>query len=380
MDVAPADLIGEPELVVSGRIELVEGLTTAVGRVVVAGREVVFGGQLDGARARAATRGSASVPPTRSRNPPPAIHAASPSRRRSRAVPAACPRRARPSSSARDCRRWSSSLRRFTSRRQKRYGSTAACGITLGDDAYTPASRLPLPLLSNSSGRLRTSEAPKTSACQAFARRMTRAASHERPVFTQARCPSRRCSPKASSCRPSRAPTGAFASPMSANAGAQIERSAERRRRRADLFLGDARILHVGLERQALRGGDRRVQPHATERIGVVAVGGEAAVLESFDALAKLTAHAQPRRHDAVRAIGKWRPRRRLQLCGGWCRGGGLCWLWSAGCLWLRACDLLLRSGLLLLLRAAREWHCDECQKNDRRTCHTLLSLRTMGY
>jgi len=50
----------------------------------------------------------------------------------------------------------------------------------------------------------------------------------------------------------------------------------------------------------------------------------------------------------------------------------------------LRACDLLLRGahGLLrsadwllrsayYLLRSGAEWHCDECQKNHRRTCHT---------
>src|SRR5688572_8362805 len=147
--------------------------------------------------------------------------------------------------------------------------------------------------------------------------------------------------------------------------GAQIEWSAERRRRRPDLFPGHARILHVGLKRQALRRRDRRVQTHATERIGVVSVGGEAAVLEPFDTLTKLTANAQPRRHDAVRAIGeRWTRRRcRLQLCGGGCRCGGLCWLWSARCLRLRAGHLLLRAGC--------EWHCDECQKNDRRTCHT---------
>ncbi len=170
--------------------------------------------------------------------------------------------------------------------------------------------------------------------------------------------------------------------------GAQIERSAERRCRRPDLFLGDACVLHVGLERQALRGGDRRVQPHATERIGVVSLGGEAAVLEAFDTLTELTADAQPRRHDAVRAIGKWRPRRRLQLCGSGCRGGGLCWLWRAGCLWLRAGDLLLRAVCWLLrsvcwllravcwlLRSGSDRHCNECQKNDRRTCHTQLSL-----
>jgi hypothetical protein len=47
MNVAPAHLIGEPELVVPGGIQLVERLTTAVSRIVVAGREVVFGSQLD---------------------------------------------------------------------------------------------------------------------------------------------------------------------------------------------------------------------------------------------------------------------------------------------------------------------------------------------
>src|SRR5687767_6726152 len=154
--------------------------------------------------------------------------------------------------------------------------------------------------------------------------------------------------------------------------GAQIERTAERRCRRPHLFLGDACVLHVGLERQALRGGDRCVQAHATERIGVVSLGGEAAVLEPFDTLTKLTANAQPRRQDAVRAIGeRWaRRRRRLQLCGSGCWCGGLCWLWSARCLRLRAGHPLLCSGHLLL-RAGCEWHCEKCQKNDRRTCHT---------
>src|SRR5262245_23329562 len=75
---------------------------------------------------------------------------------------------------------------------------------------------------------------------------------------------------------------------------AQIERAAEWRRRRTDLLPGDARILHVGLKRETLRCRDRRVQTHAAERIGVVAVGGEAAVLEPFDALAELTANPQP--------------------------------------------------------------------------------------
>src|SRR5688572_14952984 len=130
---------------------------------------------------------------------------------------------------------------------------------------------------------------------------------------------------------------------------AEIEWSAERRRRRRDLFPGHARILHVGLKRQTLRRRDRRVQTHATERIGIVSLGGEAAVLEPFDTLTKLTANAQPRRHDAVRAIGKWRFRRRLQLRAGWCRCGGLRGLWSAGGLWLRAGELLLRAVSWLL-------------------------------
>ena len=48
--------------------------------------------------------------------------------------------------------------------------------------------------------------------------------------------------------------------------------------------------------------------------------------------------------------------------------------MWRAGCLWLRAGDLLLRV-VYWLLRGGSDRHCDECQKNDRRTCHTQLSL-----
>jgi hypothetical protein len=47
----------------------------------------------------------------------------------------------------------------LTSRRKNTYGSTVALGISFVVVAYAPPSRLPLPLLSNSSGRLRTSEA-----------------------------------------------------------------------------------------------------------------------------------------------------------------------------------------------------------------------------
>ena len=50
-DVPPADLIGQPELVVAGGIELIEGAAGAVDAALVAGGEVVFRRQLDGAGA-----------------------------------------------------------------------------------------------------------------------------------------------------------------------------------------------------------------------------------------------------------------------------------------------------------------------------------------
>jgi hypothetical protein len=68
VDVAPADLIGESQLVVSGGIELIEGLTRAVSGVPVAGREVVFRRDLHGALRRAAIRESASGRPRHSPN------------------------------------------------------------------------------------------------------------------------------------------------------------------------------------------------------------------------------------------------------------------------------------------------------------------------
>ena len=173
----------------SGRIELIEGPRVPSVGLLVAGGVVVFAGQLHRAGARAVTRAICQCPAQaftvvgakRS-----ALHRhldAVVEPRRQLAGDAHADRRLRQVADV------ASSLRRFTSRRQKRYGSTAACGITFADAAYTPANRLPLPLLSNSSGRMRTSDAPKTSACNAFVRRMTRAASNVRPVFTQREVP-----------------------------------------------------------------------------------------------------------------------------------------------------------------------------------------------
>src|SRR5512147_2486019 len=77
-------------------------------------------------------------------------------------------------------------------------------------------------------------------------------------------------------------------------ARSQIERTAERCRRRSDLFVRNARVLHVGLERERFRGGDRGVEADAAERVVVVSTGREARVVEALDAFAEFAAHAQP--------------------------------------------------------------------------------------
>ena len=135
-------------------------------------------------------------------------------------------------------------------------------------------------------------------------------------------------------------------------ARAEIERAAEGRRRRTDLpcprrahparwpeTTGCLEAVTVALKR------------NAAERIGIIAVLDEAAALEPFDALAELAAHAEPRGKHGVEAIGKRRLRRRLHVAR--CAGArcGVCGLWSAGGLRLRAGDLLLRAG--------GEWHCE---------------------
>ena len=168
---------------------------------------------------------------------------------------------------------------------------------------------------------MRTSDAPNTSTCNALARRVTRAASKVRPVFDPARWPSSRCSPKASSWRPS----------------AQRPPAPWRRRRRQTpcagrtaprngaavgptVLLADARVLHVGLKRRALRlavtVAFKRTRLSA---VAVVAPVDEAAVLEAFDALAELAAHAQPRGQHA--RSRDWE----TAACAGALCGGGRC-------------------------------------------------------
>ena len=76
-------------------------------------------------------------------------------------------------------------------------------------------------------------------------------------------------------------------------------------------LVGDARILRLHLKRQHGIRRDRRVEAEAAQPVQVVAPVGESGAVESLEALAEFTAHAQPRRHDLVRAIGKRRLRDR---------------------------------------------------------------------
>ena len=142
---------------------------------------------------------------------------------------------------------------------------------------------------------------------------VTRAASKLRPELSQFAWPTRRWSPNAISWRPSRATTGAFALPTSTTACRRSNDALNGEPVGADALIPDARVVHLdggGHHLARRRGGEAE----AGQEEGVVAAADESGIVKAFDAFAKLAAHAEPRRHQLVDAIGK---RRRFPWCGG---------------------------------------------------------------
>ena len=91
----------------------------------------------------------------------------------------------------------------------------------------------------------------------------------------------------------------------------EIERGRERRAGRSDALAADSRVLDLD-GRGHVRPGRRRREADARQEVGIVSFIDEAGIAEAFDALAKLSAHAEPRGHHLVGAV---RERRAIRRC-----------------------------------------------------------------